>query len=156
VTPGHPEGQERRTVPTQEVTFLFVASNYPFLDIFWTMLIFFLWVIWIWFLIIILSDVFRRHDIGGGKKAVWCIFIIFLPFLGAFIYLIANGQGMAERRSKDEQQAQSQMDDYIRSAARSGGAAGDIEKAKQLLDSGAITQDEYAALKAKALAGGSA
>jgi membrane protease subunit (stomatin/prohibitin family) len=100
--------------------------------------------------------VFRRHDIGGGKKAVWCIFIIFLPFLGAFIYLIANGQGMAERRSKDEQQAQSQMDDYIRSAARSGGAAGDIEKAKQLLDSGAITQDEYAALKAKALAGGSA
>jgi phospholipase D-like protein/putative oligomerization/nucleic acid binding protein len=138
------------------VTYLFVASDYPFLDIFWTMLIFFLWVIWIWFLIIILSDIFRRHDIGGGKKALWCVFIIFVPFLGALIYLIANGQGMAERRTKDEQQAQSQMDDYIRSAARSGGAAGDIEKAKQLLDTGAITQDEYAALKAKALAGGSA
>jgi hypothetical protein len=138
------------------VTYLFVASSYPFLDIFWTMLIFFFWVIWIWFLIIILSDVFRRHDVGGGKKAVWCIFIIFLPFLGALCYLIVNGQGMAERRAKDERQAQSQMDDYIRSAAGSGGTAGEIERAKALLDSGAITQDEYASLKAKALAGGTA
>jgi type VI protein secretion system component VasK len=138
------------------VTYLFVASNYPFLDVFWTMLIFFLWVIWIWVLIIILTDVFRRHDVGGGKKAVWCIFIIFLPFLGAFIYLIANGQGMAERREKEQQQAKAQVDDYVRSVADSGGAAGQIEKAKQLLDSGAINADEYAALKAKALAGGTA
>jgi phospholipase D-like protein/putative oligomerization/nucleic acid binding protein len=135
---------------------LFVASDYPFLDIFWTMLIFFFWVIWIWFLIIILTDVFRRHDIGGGKKAVWCIFIIFLPFLGAFVYLIANGQGMSERRMAEAQQAQSQMDAYVRSAAGSGGTAGEIERAKALLDSGAITQDEYASLKAKALAGGTA
>jgi hypothetical protein len=138
------------------VTYLFVASDYPFLDVFWTMLIFFLWVIWIWFLIIILTDVFRRHDIGGGKKAVWCIFIIFLPFLGALVYLIVNGHGMAERRDAEAQQAQSQMDDYVRSAAGSGGAADEIEKAKKLLDSGAITQDEYASLKAKALAGGTA
>jgi hypothetical protein len=138
------------------VTYLFVASNYPFLDVFWTMLIFFLWVIWIWVLIIILTDVFRRHDIGGGKKAVWCIFIIFLPFLGAFVYLIANGQGMSERREKEQQQAKAQVDDYVRSVADSGGAAGQIEKAKQLLDSGAINADEYAALKAKALAGGTA
>jgi type VI protein secretion system component VasK len=135
---------------------LFVASNYPFLDVFWTMLIFFLWVIWIWFLIIILTDVFRRHDIGGGKKAVWCIFIIFLPFLGALTYLIVNGQGMSERSAKEQQQAKAQVDDYVRSVADSGGAAGQIEKAKQLLDSGAINADEYAALKAKALAGGTA
>jgi phospholipase D-like protein/putative oligomerization/nucleic acid binding protein len=135
---------------------LFVASDYPFLDVFWTMLIFFLWVIWIWFLIIILTDVFRRHDIGGGKKAVWCLFIIFLPFLGAFVYLIANGQGMAERNEKESQKAQAQMDDYVRSAAASGGTAEEIERAKQLLDSGAINADEYAALKAKALAGGTA
>ena len=135
---------------------MFVASDYPFLDIFWTMLIFFFWVIWIWFLIIILTDVFRRHDIGGGKKAVWCLFIIFLPFLGAFCYLIANGQGMSERRMAEAQQAQSQMDAYVRSAAGSGGTAGEIERAKALLDSGAITQDEYASLKAKALAGGTA
>lgn len=134
---------------------MFVASNYPFLDVFWTMLIFFLWVIWIWFLIIILTDVFRRHDIGGGKKAVWCIFIIFLPFLGALSYLIVNGQGMSERRLAETQQAKSEMDSYVRSVA-GGGTAGEIEKAKQLLDSGAITADEYAALKAKALAGGTA
>ncbi|HEY5661440.1 MAG TPA: SHOCT domain-containing protein [Gaiellaceae bacterium] len=138
------------------MTYLFVASDYPFLDIFWTMLIFFFWVIWIWFLIIILTDVFRRHDIGGGKKAVWCLFIIFLPFLGAFCYLIANGQGMSERRMAEAQQAQSQMDAYVRSAAGSSGTAGEIERAKALLDSGAITQDEYASLKAKALAGGTA
>lgn len=131
-----------------------VASDYPFLDVFWTMIIFFLWVIWIWFLIAILSDVFRRHDIGGGSKALWCFFIIFLPVVGALTYVIVNGQGMAERNVKEVQTAQQQTDDYIRSVA--GGPAGEIEKAKQLLDSGAISNDEYAALKARALAGGSA
>jgi Phospholipase_D-nuclease N-terminal len=135
---------------------VFVASDYPFLDVFWTMIIFFLWVIWIWFLIAILSDVFRRHDIGGGSKALWTIFIIFLPFVGAFTYLIINGKGMAERNVKNQQVAQEHMDDYVRSVAASGGAAGEIEKAKQLLDSGAINADEYASLKAKALAGGTA
>ena len=133
---------------------MFVASDYPFLDVFWTMLIFFLWVIWIWFLIVILTDVFRRRDIGGGKKAVWCLFIIFLPFLGALTYVIVNGHGMSERQVKDAKDARAQTDDYIRSVA--GGPAGEIEKAKQLLDSGAISADEYAALKAKALAGGTA
>ena len=135
---------------------MFVASDYPFLDVFWTMIIFFLWVIWIWFLIAILSDVFRRHDIGGGSKALWTIFIIFLPFVGAFTYLIINGKGMAERNVKNQQVAQEHMNDYVRSVASSGGAAGEIEKAKQLLDSGAINADEYASLKAKALAGGTA
>jgi hypothetical protein len=129
---------------------VFAASDYPFLDVFWTMIIFFLWVIWIWFLIAILSDVFRRHDIGGGSKALWCVFIIFLPFLGALVYVIANGQGMAERNVKDAKVAREQTDDYIRSVA--GGPAGEIEKAKQLLDSGAITQQEFDAMKAKALA----
>jgi Phospholipase_D-nuclease N-terminal/Short C-terminal domain len=131
-----------------------LATDYPFLDVVWTIFIFFLWVIWIWFLIYILTDVFRRHDIGGGTKALWCIFVIFLPFLGALVYLIANGQGMAERNVKEVQTAQKQTDEYIRSVA--GGPAGEIEKAKQLLDSGAITNDEYAALKARALAGGTA
>ena len=135
---------------------MLVASDYPFLDVFWTMIIFFLWVIWIWFLIAILSDVFRRHDIGGGSKTLWVIFVIFLPFLGAFTYLIINGHGMADRNVKQTQAAQEHMDDYVRSVASSGGAAGEIEKAKQLLDSGAITADEYASLKAKALAGGTA
>lgn len=133
---------------------MLAASDYPFLDVFWTMIIFFLWVIWIWFLIAILSDVFRRHDIGGGSKALWCFFIIFLPVAGALTYLIVNGQGMAQRNVKETQQARAQMDDYVRSVA--GGPAGEIEKAKQLLDSGAINADEYAALKSKALAGGAA
>ena len=131
-----------------------VASDYPFLDVFWTMIIFFLWVIWIWFLIYILSDVFRRHDTSGWAKAAWVFFIIFLPVVGALTYLIVNGQGMAERNVKEVQTAQKQTDDYIRSVA--GGPAGEIEKAKQLLDSGAISNDEYAALKARALAGGTA
>ena len=136
---------------------MFVASDYPFLDVFWTMIIFFLWVIWIWFLIAILSDVFRRHDIGGGTKALWTIFIIFLPIAGAFTYLIVNGSGMAQRNVSESQAQRAQMDDYVRSVATTGGgAAGEIEKAKQLLDSGAISADEYASLKAKALAGGAA
>jgi len=133
---------------------VFVASDYPFLDVFWTMIIFFLWVIWIWFLIAILSDVFRRHDIGGGSKALWTFFIIFLPVVGALTYLIVNGDGMAKRNVKESQQSQERMDDYVRSVA--GGSASEIEKAKQLLDSGAITADEYASLKARALAGGTA
>jgi len=114
-------------------------------------------VIWIWFLIAILSDVFRRHDIGGGSKALWCFFIIFLPVVGALSYLIVNGQGMAQRNVSESQAQRAQMDDYVRSVATTGGgAAGEIEKAKQLLDSGAISADEYASLKAKALAGGAA
>ncbi len=137
---------------------MFVASDYPFLDVFWTMIIFFLWVIWIWFLIVILTDVFRRHDTSGWAKAAWVFFIIFLPVLGALTYLIVNGSGMAQRNVSESQAAQTRMDDYVRSVAGSGGggAAGEIERAKQLLDSGAISADEYASLKAKALAGGTA
>jgi hypothetical protein len=130
-----------------------VAADYPFLDVFWTLIVFFLWVAWIWVLIVILSDVFRRHDISGWVKALWVIFIIFLPFLGVLIYLIAQGKGMGERRIAEAQAAQSQFDDYVRTTAGSGGgAAAEIERAKGLLDSGAITQAEFDAIKAKALA----
>jgi hypothetical protein len=133
-----------------------VAADYPFLDVLWTMLIFFLWVIWFWILIGIISDIFRRHDISGWSKALWCIFVIFLPLLGVLVYVGVNGKGMAERNTKSAQAAQTQMDDYVRSVATSGGAAAEIEKAKQLLDSGAIDAEEYAALKQKALAAGAA
>jgi putative oligomerization/nucleic acid binding protein/phospholipase D-like protein len=135
---------------------LLVAADYPFLDVLWTMLIFFLWVIWFWILIGIIADIFTRHDIGGGKKALWVLFVVFAPFLGILVYLIANSHGMAERRMKESRQAQTQMDDYVRSVAGSGGAAAEIERAKQLLDSGAIDASEYEALKKKALAGGTA
>ena len=129
-----------------------IAADYPFLNILWSMIIFFVWVAWIWMLILILSDVFRRHDLSGWGKAGWTFFLIVLPFLGALIYLIADSDGMAERRAQDVKGQQAQMDDYVRSVAGSGGAAAEIDKAKQLLDSGAINQTEFDALKAKALA----
>jgi Phospholipase_D-nuclease N-terminal/Short C-terminal domain len=129
-----------------------LAANYPFLDVMWTMLVFFAWVIWFWLLITVFSDVFRRHDIGGGMKVLWCIFVIVLPFLGVFIYLIAESKGMAERNTKAVQAAQAQSEEYIRSVATQGDPATQIAQAKQLLDSGAISQQEFDALKQKALA----
>jgi hypothetical protein len=129
-----------------------LAADYPFLEVVWTMLVFFAWVIWFWILITILVDVFRRRDIGGGKKTLWVIFVILLPFIGVFIYLIVNHDSMAERGARETRASQAQFDDYVRSVSGSGGAAAEIEKAKQLLDSGAITQAEFDAIKAKALA----
>ena len=129
-----------------------IAADYPFLDILWSMIIFFTWVVWIWIMIVILTDVFRRNDIGGWSKALWVIFLIILPFLGALVYLIANHDGMAQRSAKEAKGQQAQFDEYVRSVTA--GPAGEIEKSKALLDSGAITQPEYEAIKAKALAAG--
>ena len=134
---------------------MWIAADYPFLDVFWTMIIFFCWVIWIWMMIVILTDIFRRHDIGGWHKAAWIVFLIVLPFLGVLVYLIAQSKGMAERRQKEVEDAQSQFDSYVQQVASekgAGGSAAEIEKAKALLDSGTITQAEFDALKAKALA----
>jgi hypothetical protein len=128
------------------------AADYPFLNIFWTMILFFCWVIWIWMLVVILTDVFRRRDMSGWAKALWVIFLIVLPFLGVLVYLIANHDGMAERSAKDAQANRAQFDDYVRTVATEGGPAAEIEKAKSLLDGGAITQAEFDAIKAKALA----
>ncbi len=129
-----------------------LAADYPFLDVLWTMFIFFLFVIWIWILITVFVDIFRRKDASGFTKAAWIVFVIILPYLGVLIYLIANHDGMADRNLAQMQQQKAQQDDYIRSV--SGGAAGEIEKAKGLLDSGAITQAEFDSIKAKALASG--
>jgi hypothetical protein len=129
-----------------------VAADYPFLDVFWTMILLFFWIAWIWVLIVVISDVFRRDDASGWTKALWVIFVIALPFLGVLVYLIANGQGMTERRVRDARAAQSDFDSYVRDVAGSGGAAAEIEKAKQLLDTGAISQAEFDQIKAKALA----
>jgi hypothetical protein len=127
-----------------------VAASYPFMDVLWSMVIFFLFVIWIWILITVFADIFRRRDIGGGMKAVWIIFVIILPYLGVFIYLIAEGHKMAERNAEQMQSARVQQDEYIKSVAGSS-AADQIAQAKTLLDSGAITQAEFDGLKAKAL-----
>jgi predicted PurR-regulated permease PerM len=130
---------------------LVVAADYPFLDLFWTLLIFFLWIAWLMILFQILADIFRRHDAGGFTKTLWVIFVIFAPFLGVLVYLIVNGGGMAERNMRQARAQQAQFDDYVQSVAGSGGAAAEIERAKGLLDSGAITQAEFDAIKAKAL-----
>jgi hypothetical protein len=128
-----------------------LAADYPFLDLVWTMLIFFLWIAWIMLLFYVLSDVFRRQDASGAKKTLWVIFVILAPFLGVLVYVIANGAGMAERNLRQAQAQQAQFDEHVRSVAGSGGAAAEIEKAKGLLDSGAITQAEFDTIKAKAL-----
>jgi len=127
-----------------------LATDYPFLNILWTMIIFFAWVIWIWIAITVLVDVFRRHDIGGLSKAGWVILVIVVPFLGVLIYLLANHEGMATRNVKQAEAQKAQFDDYVRETA--GGSAGEIAKAKDLLDSGAISQEEFDQIKRKALA----
>jgi hypothetical protein len=129
-----------------------LAADYPFLDVLWTMFIFFLFIIWIWILITVFADIFRRKDMSGIGKAVWIIFVILLPYLGVLVYLIANHDGMADRNLQQIQKQQQATDAYIQSVAGSGGAAAEIEKAKGLLDSGAITQAEFDAIKQKALA----
>ena len=130
-----------------------LAADYPFLDLFWTMLIFFVWVAWFMLLFRVIGDIFRRHDLSGGGKALWLIFVILLPFLGVFVYLIAQNEGMTARDLERTQASRQQFDDYVRSTASTGGgAAAEIEKAKQLLESGAITQAEFEGIKARALA----
>jgi hypothetical protein len=127
-------------------------AAYDLGDLLWSMLVFFAWIIFFWLLFIVFGDLFRRHDISGWGKAGWTVFVILLPFLGVLIYLIANGQGMAERSASDVQAAQAQTDSYIRSVASSADPAETIAKGKDLLDKGAITQAEFDQLKARALA----
>jgi len=129
---------------------MFIA-DYPFWGVLGSMLFFFLWVIWFWLLIKVFADVFRRDDIGGGSKALWIIFVIILPYLGVFIYLITQSHHIADRDMRQAQNQQQQFDEYVRSVSSSGSAADEIARAKGLLDAGTITQSEYDVLKAKAL-----
>ena len=132
---------------------LAATETYPLLEVFWTILIFMGFFIWIWLLFVVFGDVFRRSDIGGWGKAGWIIFVIILPYLGVFVYLIAEHKGMTERQIKDAKAAQSQMDAYVREVAGGGSdPTQQIAKAQELLKSGAITQQEFDALKRKALA----
>jgi hypothetical protein len=142
----------RIEAPTRRRLAVFFAADYPFLDILWTMLIFFAWVIWFWLLITVFADLFRRHDISGWGKAAWTFFVIVLPFLGVFVYLISQGKQMAERKSADVQASRAAFDDYVRNVAPDGGPSDQIAKAKELLDSGVIDQAEFEQIKRKALA----
>ena len=129
-----------------------IAADYPFIDVLGTMLVFFAWVIWFWLLITVFSDLFRRHDISGWGKAGWMILVIVLPYFGVFIYLIAQGKQMAERRNAEVKASRAAFDDYVRNVSADDGGAGQIAKAKELLDSGAIDQAEFDQIKRKALA----
>jgi hypothetical protein len=129
-----------------------VAADYPFLDVLWTLLVFFLWVMWFWLLFTVWGDIFRRNDISGWAKTGWLILTIVLPFLGVFIYLISQNDGMTKRSVERARAQRAQFDEYVRETAGTSSAAAEIDKAKTLLDSGAITQAEFDAIKQKALA----
>jgi hypothetical protein len=131
---------------------MILAADYPFLEVFWTMLIFFGFVIWLWILFAVLGDILRRHDASGWVKVLWIVFVVVLPFLGVFVYLIAEHGGMTERSIERQQAAQKQSDEYVRSVAQSSPAE-QIAQAKQLLDGGTITQAEFDRVKEQALAG---
>ncbi|MCU1667230.1 MAG: integral rane protein [Blastococcus sp.] len=134
------------------------SSSYPFLSLVWTMFVFFGWILWFWLLIMVYTDMFRRRDIGGGAKTLWVIFTLLVPFIGVLTYLITQGRSMGERREQEAQRQRSAMDEYVRSVAATStngsgsNGADEIVKAKSLLDSGAITADEYDAMKRKVLA----
>ncbi len=129
-----------------------LAATYPLMEVFWTMLIFFAFVVWLWILFTVIADTMRRHDIGGWGKVGWLAFIILLPYLGVFVYLIAEHKGMSERAIERQRAMQQQFADYVRDVAPQAGPAEQIEKAKTLLDEGAISPAEYESIKSKALA----
>jgi uncharacterized membrane protein YcjF (UPF0283 family) len=129
---------------------MLIAADYPFLEVLWTMILFFAWLAWIWIAITVFVDIFRRHDISGWGKVAWVVFVIILPFLGVLIYLIAQHDGMRERSTKSAQAQQQAFDQYVKEAA--GGSAAEIAKAKELLDAGTISQAEFDRIKQRALA----
>ena len=132
---------------------MLIATDYPLLEVFWTMLIFFAFFIWIWILVTVFADLFRRKDISGWGKTGWIIFVIVLPYLGVFVYLIAEHKGMTERTIGQQQAAQAQMDQYVKSVASTSDPTAQIANAKALLDQGTISQAEFDQIKQKALAG---
>jgi hypothetical protein len=133
---------------------LAASYQYPILDFFLTMLYFFLFIIWIWLLIMVFVDIFRSHDMGGFAKALWVIFVIILPFLGVFVYLIARGGKMQERAAAEAAQQQQAFDQYVRQTAGASGdgAASQLSKLADLKSQGVITDAEFEAQKQKILA----
>ena len=130
---------------------MIVAADYPFLDLMWTMIVLVAWILWIWMVIAVLTDLFRRDDASGGKKVAWTLAIVLLPLIGVLVYLSVNGDGMANRSAQREHAAQARLDHHVHSSAGAGTGAAEIERAKALLDQGVITQSEFESMKAKAL-----
>ncbi len=130
------------------------SSSYPLLNVFWTMLEFFLWVIWIWILIMVFFDIFRSDDLSGGGKALWFVFVLFIPLIGVLVYLIARGGSMHERAARQAQRQDAQARAYIQEAAAGAPAttADQLAKLAGLRDQGVITAAEFDREKAKILA----
>jgi predicted PurR-regulated permease PerM len=121
VTPRHPARVISDHPERPDTRLMLIAADYPFMDVFWSILVFFLWVAWLMVLFRIIGDIFRRHDISGWVKALWVVFVIVLPFLGVLVYLIAQGQQMAQRDMEQAAAARAEFDDYVRSVARTEG-----------------------------------
>ena len=128
-----------------------ILGDVSFIDIFWSILWFYFLFIWIMILVHILSDLFRDHSLSGGAKTLWVLFLVFVPFLAVFVYLIVRGPSMAERAAGQRQRAQQEFDGYVRDVAGGATPTEQIAKAKELLDAGAIDQSEFDRLKARAL-----
>jgi len=128
------------------------AYTYPLADLFGTMLGLFIFIIWFWLLIVVFSDIFRSHDMGGWAKALWVIFVIILPYLGILVYLIARGGKMHERAAAAAAQQQKAIDSRIQQAAGAGGSADQLAKLAKLKEDGVLSQAEFDAEKAKVLA----
>jgi ABC-type multidrug transport system fused ATPase/permease subunit len=134
---------------------MFLASSsysYPILGAFWTIVMIFLWVIWFWILITIIIDIFRSHDLSGWAKALWFVFILFLPLIGVLVYLIARGGKMHERQVRQAQRQEEQVRSYVQEAAGSQSSADQLAKLADLRDRGVITAEEFDREKAKILA----
>ena len=128
------------------------TTNYPILDFIWTMFAFFVFILWIWLLIAVFMDIFRSHDLGGGAKALWVLFVIILPFLGVLVYLIARCGKMHERAAEQAAQQQKAFDNYVKETAGSGNTADQLSKLADLKEKGVISDAEFETQKAKILA----
>jgi hypothetical protein len=128
------------------------AYDFPLLGVFWSMFIIFIWVLWFFLLFRVFVDIFRSHDMGGVAKGLWAIFVILVPFLGVFVYLIARGGKMQERDIENARAQEQQFQGYVRDVAGSGDVADQLTKLSSLRDQGVISEDEFAAQKAKLLA----
>ncbi|MFF3607767.1 SHOCT domain-containing protein [Streptomyces sp. NPDC002463] len=130
-------------------------DDYPALNLFWTMLWFFLWILWLFLLFKVITDIFRDHSLSGWGKAGWLIFCILLPYLGVLVYVIARGKGMSQRDVKQAKESEAAFQDYIRKTAGSegggGGAAAELARLSELKEKGAITAEEFEKAKAKVL-----
>jgi type VI protein secretion system component VasK len=127
------------------------VTGYPLLNVFLTMMWFFIWILWIFLLVRVIFDLFRSHDLNGWAKALWLLFLIILPFLGVFIYLIARGHKMAEHDQKDAEAQQAAFQEYVKQAAGSGGSAEELTRLADLHDRGVLSDSEFAEQKAKIL-----